>query len=59
MPPSAPRVLCPAYTAAGTPRVFSLFRLALIACLINFINSIDFVADEDVVDVADETMGWE
>jgi len=48
-----------AYGAAGTPRVFSLFGLALIAWLINFINSIDFVADEDVVDVADETLGWE
>jgi len=24
-----------------------------------FINSIDFVADEEAVDVADETLGWE
>jgi hypothetical protein len=49
----------PAYAAAGTPRVFSLFVLVLIAWLIDFINSIDFVADEDVVNVADETLGWE
>jgi hypothetical protein len=57
MPSLAPRVsrLC----SSGYPAVSSLFGLVLIAWLINFINSTDFVADEDVVDVADETLGWE
>ena len=50
----------PAYAAANTPpRFLSLFSSRSYGLIIKFINSIDFVADEDVVDVADETLGWE
>ena len=54
MPPSAPRV--PRPHESGCPAGFLSFLDSLID---QFINSIDFVADEDVVDVADETLGWE
>jgi hypothetical protein len=44
------------------PRGFVLFDcygLAVLGLIDQIINAIDFIADEEDVDVADETLGWE
>jgi hypothetical protein len=51
MPPSAPRVS--RLRGSGYPAGFLSFSSRSYHLMIKFINSIDFVADEDVVDVAD------
>ena len=54
---TTPRILP---TRQRVPRGFPLFWPRSYRLIDqNFFNSIDFLADEDVVDVTDETLGWE
>jgi hypothetical protein len=39
--------------------LFDSFGLAALGLIDQVINAIEFVADEEDVDVADETLGWE
>jgi len=60
LPPSAPRV--PRTPGSGCPADFNPFSFFWPRCfgLIDpIINAIVFIADEEDVDVADETLGWE
>jgi hypothetical protein len=60
LPPSVPRI--PRTGSSGCPAGFSFLILmaSLFLGLIDqIINAIEFIADEEDVDVADETLGWE
>jgi hypothetical protein len=53
----------PARVAAGAPRVYSWFFVFFwtrnFGLIDQIINAIEFLTDEEDVDVADETLGWE